>query len=217
MFFLALAGVAQWTECRPVNWRDADSIPSQGTSLGCRLGPQLGACGRQLVNVCLTRWCFSPSPSPSLPFPLKINKTFKKFFIELFKNKTKRHLKTSLFVFSYLIDTLTGCEILGCNLYWLIFWSHCSHDKNGHCYLAVEKTETALILILLCFVPLEAFRASFSFPVFHIFTFREVFFICCWSSRGLWAVQRADTRVRWSWLTARLPGALAPLLTPSLC
>ena len=41
----ALAGVAQWTECWPVNWRVAGLIPSQGTCLGC--GPQLGACRRQ--------------------------------------------------------------------------------------------------------------------------------------------------------------------------
>ena len=29
---------------------------------------------RQLINVSLTQWCFSPSLSPSLPFSLKINK-----------------------------------------------------------------------------------------------------------------------------------------------
>ena len=38
----ALASVAQWIECRPVNQRVVGSIPSQGTCLGCRLGPQLG-------------------------------------------------------------------------------------------------------------------------------------------------------------------------------
>ena len=31
---LALAGVAQWIECQPVNQRVASSIPSQGTCLG---------------------------------------------------------------------------------------------------------------------------------------------------------------------------------------
>ena len=36
----ALAGVAQWIECRPVNQRVAGSIPSQGTCLGCGPGPQ---------------------------------------------------------------------------------------------------------------------------------------------------------------------------------
>ena len=35
----ALSGVAQWIECLPVNQRIAGSIPSQGTSLGCRSGP----------------------------------------------------------------------------------------------------------------------------------------------------------------------------------
>ena len=36
----ALAGVAQWTEHRPLNQRVASSIPSQGTCLGCGPGPQ---------------------------------------------------------------------------------------------------------------------------------------------------------------------------------
>ena len=35
----ALAGVAQWIEYRPVNQRVTGSIPSQGTCLGCGLGP----------------------------------------------------------------------------------------------------------------------------------------------------------------------------------
>ena len=36
----ALAGVAQWIERGPVNRRVAGLIPSQGTYLGCRPGPQ---------------------------------------------------------------------------------------------------------------------------------------------------------------------------------
>ena len=36
----ALAGVAQWIKCRPVNHRVAGLIPSQGTCLDCRPGPQ---------------------------------------------------------------------------------------------------------------------------------------------------------------------------------
>ena len=43
----ALTGVAQWIEPRPVNQRVAGSIPSQGTCLGCRLGPWWGAHKRQ--------------------------------------------------------------------------------------------------------------------------------------------------------------------------
>ena len=34
-----LAGVAQWTECRPVNRKVAGSIPRQGICLGCGPGP----------------------------------------------------------------------------------------------------------------------------------------------------------------------------------
>ena len=36
----ALAGVAQWTERRPMNQRVAGSIPSQGTCLDLGPGPQ---------------------------------------------------------------------------------------------------------------------------------------------------------------------------------
>ena len=36
----APADVAQWIECHPANQRVARSIPSQGTCLGCRPGPQ---------------------------------------------------------------------------------------------------------------------------------------------------------------------------------
>ena len=46
----------------------------QDTCLGCRPGPWLGICERQLINAFLSYWCFSPSLSPSLPFSLKINK-----------------------------------------------------------------------------------------------------------------------------------------------
>ena len=51
----ALAGVAQWTEHWPVNQKVATLIPSQGTSLDCRPGPQLGVRERQLIDVSLTR------------------------------------------------------------------------------------------------------------------------------------------------------------------
>ena len=44
---IALAGVAQWIECQPVNQRVTGSIPSQGTCLGCRPDPQYRVCERQ--------------------------------------------------------------------------------------------------------------------------------------------------------------------------
>ena len=37
---IALAGVAPWIDHQPVNQRVTGSIPSQGTYLGCRPGPQ---------------------------------------------------------------------------------------------------------------------------------------------------------------------------------
>ena len=49
-----LAGVAQWIECQLLNQRVTGLIPSQGTCLGCRLGPQLEACeGQPHINVSL--------------------------------------------------------------------------------------------------------------------------------------------------------------------
>ena len=58
----------QWTECQPVNQRVTGSIPSQDTRLGCRPGPQLGACERQ-PHIDVSFPLFLP------PFPsLKINK-----------------------------------------------------------------------------------------------------------------------------------------------
>ena len=47
----ALPGVAQWIECQPVNQKVAGSIPSQGTSLGCGPGTQLGTCEKQPIDV----------------------------------------------------------------------------------------------------------------------------------------------------------------------
>ena len=66
---LALAGVAQWIECQPVDQRVTGSILSQGTCLGCGPGPQMGTCERQLMG-------FSPSLTPFLLLFPKIN--FKK-------------------------------------------------------------------------------------------------------------------------------------------
>ena len=40
----ALVHMAPWIECRPENQRVAGSIPSQGTGLGGRPGPQSGSC-----------------------------------------------------------------------------------------------------------------------------------------------------------------------------
>ena len=42
IFIQALACVAQWVEHQPANRMVAGSSPSQGTCLGCGLGPQVG-------------------------------------------------------------------------------------------------------------------------------------------------------------------------------
>ena len=51
----ALTGVAQCIECWPANQKVANSIPSQGTCLGCGQGPWLGAHERQPINISLAR------------------------------------------------------------------------------------------------------------------------------------------------------------------
>ena len=45
--YSALAGVAQWIKCQSANQKVASSIPSQGTSLGCGPGAQLGVLERR--------------------------------------------------------------------------------------------------------------------------------------------------------------------------
>ena len=72
----ALAGVAQCIERRPVSQKVAGSIPGQGTCLGCRPGPRLGACERQPISVLITlaHQYLSPFLSPSLPLSPKISK-----------------------------------------------------------------------------------------------------------------------------------------------
>ena len=62
-----LAGVAQWIECWPANQKVASSIPSQGTCLVCRPGPQLRGHERQLIDVSLAHQCYSSSLPSSLP------------------------------------------------------------------------------------------------------------------------------------------------------
>ena len=58
----ALASVAQWIECQPENQRNASSIPSWGTCLGCRPGPQGCTRGNHILMFL--------SPTFSLPSPL---------------------------------------------------------------------------------------------------------------------------------------------------
>ena len=72
---MALTGMAQLVEHRPTRQkRVTGSIPSQGTGLGCSWS-LVGVCarGNQLFDVSLAHQCFSPSPS--LTFSLKINKS----------------------------------------------------------------------------------------------------------------------------------------------
>ena len=78
--------MAQWVGHHPTKRKVAGSIPSEGTCLGCRPGPHLGACERRLVDVALARRRFSPSLSPSLLLSLKIN--FKNIKKKLFVSKS---------------------------------------------------------------------------------------------------------------------------------
>ena len=68
----ALAGVAQWIGCQPMNQR----VMGQGTCLGCGPGPQFGVYKRQphiAVSLSLSL-SLSFSLSPSLPLSLEIHK-----------------------------------------------------------------------------------------------------------------------------------------------
>ena len=76
----------------------ASLVPGQGMCLGCGLGPQLGACVRQPINVALVHGCLCPSPSPSFLLSLKINKIF-------FKNKRTKH---TLIVTAIIVKCLEG-------------------------------------------------------------------------------------------------------------
>ena len=59
---LALGGVAQWIECWLASQTFTSSIPGQGTCLGCRSGPESGACERQPIDISHTSHrYFSPS------------------------------------------------------------------------------------------------------------------------------------------------------------
>ena len=59
--------MAQLVGCHPANQKVTSSIPSQGTCLGCRFGPQSGHIWEAINR------CFSLFPSFSFPLSLKIN------------------------------------------------------------------------------------------------------------------------------------------------
>ena len=71
----ALAGVAQWIECWPVNQGVTGSIASHGTCLGCKPDPWLGSYVRQSHIGVSFFLCFPPFP---LSLKIKMNKIFLK-------------------------------------------------------------------------------------------------------------------------------------------
>ena len=76
----ALGGVAKWIECQPANQRVTSLIPSQGTCLGCRPGPQCGVCKRQQdIDVFL--------PLFLLLFPSFSKKGIKSMFIDIWRKR----------------------------------------------------------------------------------------------------------------------------------
>ena len=76
--------MAQWVGCCLINGKFAGWVPSPSTCLGCQPGPQLGAHERQLIDVSLTHWGFSPPFF--LPFPLS---KYKSIFLNKLKLKNK--------------------------------------------------------------------------------------------------------------------------------
>ena len=93
-----------WLECRPTKRRAASSTLSQGTFLGGGFAPRLVLGERQLMDIPLSYWCFSPSLSPYLHLSLKTkslrkySRTFRWFPVWLFQIK---HLY--MFVYKYQI------------------------------------------------------------------------------------------------------------------
>ena len=112
----ALADVAQWIGCQFENQKVAGSIPSQGTRLVCRPGPQLGVCKRKPI----TNGCFSPSLSPSFPLSLKINKLNS-------KKKKKSHMCFSVLSFPDVVPVPDSaattwqrlCQLRSLSDYWV--------------------------------------------------------------------------------------------------
>ena len=65
-----MAGMAQWIEWQPANWKVTGLIPGQGTCLGYRPGSQVPSWvreERQQIDVSLTQVVFLPVFLP--PFP----------------------------------------------------------------------------------------------------------------------------------------------------
>ena len=58
----ALAGVAQWIECQPVNQKVTGSIPSLGHMPGLQARSPVGGAQEVTMN-----WCFFPFLSASPP------------------------------------------------------------------------------------------------------------------------------------------------------
>ena len=77
---IALAGMAQWIECRPENQKVAGSIPGQVTWLGFRPHPQLQMYKRQPISK-----CNKPGSEGQIPY----DHTFNWNII----NKTKKQTK----------------------------------------------------------------------------------------------------------------------------
>ena len=66
---LALTDVAQLVGHWPAKQEVTNSIPSQGTCLGCGLVPSQGMYKRKPINISFPNWYFFPPLSPLLPSP----------------------------------------------------------------------------------------------------------------------------------------------------
>ena len=73
-FFIALTGAGQLVEHLPQSEKLLVQFPVRAYAWVASLVPGWDVCERQLIDVSLLHWCFSPSLSPSLPLSPKINK-----------------------------------------------------------------------------------------------------------------------------------------------
>ena len=114
--------------CGSMDWvlawepKGTGSIPSQGTCLGCRPGPQLWVCERQR-SMYLSRIDVSfPLFLPSFPLSLKVNKIFKKIIsLSLSLGSRDWLLKKDLKMTDLRTETGFHSIIIKCGILW---WFH---------------------------------------------------------------------------------------------
>ena len=93
--------------------------------------PSWGMCGRQPINVSLSRWCFSLSLSLSL-FLKSINILKKIFWTKIFQFDFFSNFSLSFFLSMYTAASWRKVIVTSLNLCW---FQHLDHLRVGICWL----------------------------------------------------------------------------------